>query len=150
VPAHFGLRRPRQLMEAMYFGRLEEGRVSELPPLVFGAAAAGDDVARAIVDRQADEVVTMAGTAIRRLRMAKLDVHVVLGGGIFRNGFSPFFARIEDGVRRIAPAATVTVLTAPPVIGAALLGLDRTGASRRAKERVHEALLRTPPSITGP
>jgi N-acetylglucosamine kinase-like BadF-type ATPase len=145
VPSHFGLRRPRQLMEAMYFGRLEEGRVAELPPLVFRAASDGDAVARSIVDRQADEVVTMAGTAIRRLRMAKLDVHVVLGGGIFRNGFPPFFKRIEDGVRRIAPAATLTVLTAPPVIGAVLLGLDRRGASARAKERVHDALLRTPP-----
>jgi N-acetylglucosamine kinase-like BadF-type ATPase len=150
VPAHFGLRRPRQLMEAMYFGRLEEGRVAELPPLVFGAAANGDAVARSIVDRQADEVVAMAGAAIGRLRMAKLDVHVVLGGGIFRNGFSPFFTRIDEGVRRIAPAATVTVLTAPPVIGAALLGLDRAGASSGAKQRVHEALLRTPPSTTEP
>jgi N-acetylglucosamine kinase-like BadF-type ATPase len=150
VPAHFGLRRPRQLMEAMYFGHLEEGRVAELPPLVFRAAADGDAVARSIVDRQADEVVVMAGTAIRRLRMAKLDVHVVLGGGIFRNRFPPFFARIEDGVRQIAPAATLTVLTAPPVIGAALLGLDRNGASRRAKERVHEALLRTPPPAIEP
>jgi N-acetylglucosamine kinase-like BadF-type ATPase len=150
VPAYFGLRRPRQLMEAMYFGRVHEGRVAELPPLVFAAAADGDAVARSIVDRQADEVVAMAGAAIRRLHMSKLDVHVVLGGGIFRNGFSPFFARIEEGVRQIAPAATVTVLTAPPVIGAALLGLDASGASKRAKERVHEALLRTPPSAGEP
>lgn len=150
VPAHFGLRRPRQLMEAIYFGRVNEGRVAELPPLVFGAAAAGDAVASSIVDRQADEVVAMAGTAIRRLRMAKLDVHVVLGGGIFRNDFPPFIARIEDGVRQIAPAATIAVLTAPPVIGAVLLGLDRSGASKRAKERVHDALLRTPPSAIEP
>lgn len=150
VPAHFGLRRPRQLMEAMYFGRLEEGRVAELPPLVFRAAADGDAVARSIVDRQADEVVAMAGAAIRRLRMAKLDVHVVLGGGIFRNGFPPFFTRIEDGLRQIAPAASLTVLTAPPVIGAVLLGLDRSGASTRAKERVRDALLRTPPAAVDP
>jgi N-acetylglucosamine kinase-like BadF-type ATPase len=150
VPAYFGLRRPRQLMESMYFGRVQERRVAELPPLVFAAAADGDAVARSIVDRQADEVVAMAGAAIRRLRMTKLDVHVVLGGGIFRNGFSPFFARIEEGVRRTAPEATVTVLTAPPVIGATLLGLDASGASSSAKERVHEALLSRPPSTTEP
>ena len=150
VPAHFGLRRPRQLMEAMYFGRLDEGRVAELPPLVFRTAADGDAVARSIVDRQADEVVAMAGAAIRRLRMAKLDVHVVLGGGIFRNEFPPFFTRIEDGLRLIAPAASLTVLTAPPVIGAVLLGLDRSGASTPAKERVREALLRTPPAAIEP
>jgi N-acetylglucosamine kinase-like BadF-type ATPase len=140
VPAHFGLRRPRQLMEALYSGRLSAERLAELPPLVFEEAAAGDGVARSIVDRQADEVVTMAAAAIRRLRMTKLDVHVVLGGGIFRNDFPPFFERIEDGVRRIAPTATVSVLETPPVVGAALLGLDRIGASRSAKERVRDAL----------
>lgn len=144
VPAHFGLRRPRQLMEAMYFERLGVERVAELPPLVFEAAAAGDAVARSIVDRQADEVVTMAAAAIRRLRMTKVDVHVVLGGGIFRNDFSPFFERIVEGVRETAPAAEVRILTAPPVLGAALLGLDRIGASRRTKERVHTTLTTTP------
>lgn len=147
VPAHFGLRRPRQLMEAMYFGRVDRARAAELPPLVFRAAGVGDAVARSIVDRQADEVVTMAGTAIRRLRMAKLDVHVVLGGGIFRNDFPPFFARIEEGVRRVAPASAVAVLSARPVLGAALLGLDGIGAPRSSKERVREALTREP--LTG-
>jgi hypothetical protein len=90
----------------------------------------------------------MAGTAIRRLRMTKLDVHVVLGGGIFRNGFAPFFGRIEDGLRRVAPAATVMILEAPPVAGAALLGLDRLGASRAARGRLRAALTQRPPGKT--
>jgi len=140
VPAHFDLRRPKQVMEAIYFGRLSRGRIAELPPLVFEAAAERDAVARSIVDRQADEIVTMATTAIRRLRMARLDVHVVLGGGIFRNTFEPFFRRIDDGVQGSAPAATVTVLDAPPVAGAALLGLDRLHASRAVKDRLRAAL----------
>lgn len=145
VPGHFGLRRPRQLMEAMYFGRISTGRVAELPPLVFAAAAEGDPLARSIVERQADEIVSMTGTAIRRLRMTRLDVHVVLGGGIFRNGFGPFFERIEDGVCRIAPAASVRILEAPPVAGAALLGLDHLGASRAAGTRLRAALTDRPP-----
>lgn len=140
VPVHFGMRRPRQVMEAMYFGRLARERVAELSPLVFRAASSGDAVSRAIVDRQADEVVTMATTAIRRLRMTRLDVHVVLGGGIFRNGVPAFFERIQEGVRAVAPLATVAVLATPPVVGAALLGLDRIGASRAAKARVRAAL----------
>lgn len=140
VPAHFGLRRPRQVMEAMYFGRVSQSRVAELPPLVFAAAADDDTVARTIVERQADEIVSMAGTAIRRLRMTKLDVHVVLGGGIFRNAFAPFFSRIEEGVRRIAPTAGLKVLDAPPVVGAALLGLDHLGATRAAGSKLRAAL----------
>jgi N-acetylglucosamine kinase-like BadF-type ATPase len=140
VPAHFGLRRPSQVMKAMYVGRLGEGRVAELPPLVFAAASEGDAVARSIVDRQADEVVTMANAAIRRLRMSRLDVHVVLGGGIFRNRYPPFFERIERGIHALAPTAHVSVLSAPPVVGAALLGLDRIEAPAAAKARVRGAL----------
>jgi N-acetylglucosamine kinase-like BadF-type ATPase len=140
VPAHFGLRRPRQVMEALYGGDIGVRRLATLAPVVFDAAAAGDGVARSIVDRQADEVVTMAGAAIRRLRMSRLDVDVVLGGGVFRNAFTPFFDRIEEGIRGIAPAARVSVLTVPPVIGAALLGLDRLGAARGTKERVRRSL----------
>jgi hypothetical protein len=82
----------------------------------------------------------MAGAAIKKLRMSKLEVDVVLGGGIFRNGYRPFFERIEDGVRSIAPAANVSVLTVPPVVGAALLGLDRLDAPSRTKERVRRGL----------
>ena len=42
----------------------------------------------------------MAATAIRRLRMTRLDVDVVLGGGIFRNDDAPFFERIDAGLAR--------------------------------------------------
>ena len=140
VPAHFGYRRPRQVMEAMYFDRVDPARVVELAPIVFNAAADGDAVARAIVDRQADEIVLMAGTAIKRLRMTKLDVHVVLGGGVFRTDDRQFFERIEMGLTAVAPAAQIKILTAPPVIGAAMLGLDQLGAGPAAHARARRAL----------
>ena len=140
VPEHFGMRRPRQVMEALYFGRMPESRVIELAPIVFRAAAGGDAVARSIVDRQADEVVTMAAAAIRRLRMTQLDVDVVLGGGIFRNRDERFFARIRKGIAEVAPKARIQVLAAPPLIGAALIGMDRLETTRTAKAKVRAAL----------
>ena len=140
VPEHFGLRRPRQLTEAMYFERIDVQRMSELAPLVFRAAIEGDAVARDIVDRQADEVVTLAGTAIRRLRMARLDVEVVLGGGIFRNRDDSFFERIREGLLRVAPASSVVLLDAPPVVGAALIGLDLAGARPTARRTLRATL----------
>ena len=140
VPAHFGMRRPSQVMEALYLRRLPEERLPGLAPIVFEEAHAGDDVARALVERQADEIATMASVAIRRLRMTGLDPHVVLGGGIFRNGWEPFFRRIEDGIRATAPAARVIRLTAPPVLGAAMLGLDVLGGGRAAHTRARAAL----------
>lgn len=140
VPAHFGLRRPQQVLEAMHFGRLEDDLVVELAPIVFRAAKEGDAVARSVIDRQADEVVAMAGTAIRRLRMTKLDVDVVLGGGIFHNDDERFFDRIRSGLIAVAPRAQIRVLTAPPVLGAALLGLERLGAGSAALRRAGAAL----------
>ncbi|HEY3144454.1 MAG TPA: BadF/BadG/BcrA/BcrD ATPase family protein [Acidimicrobiales bacterium] len=141
VPAHFGLGRPRRLTTELHFGRLAESRLDELAPVVFGAAADGDAVAGSIVERQADEIVTMAGTALRRLGLADVDgVEVVLGGGVFLNDHAAFFDRISQGILGIAPGARMVVVTDPPVVGAALLGLDILGASRRAATRVRGAL----------
>jgi N-acetylglucosamine kinase-like BadF-type ATPase len=140
VPEYFGLRRPRQLTEAMYFERIGEERLAELAPLVFQAAMDGDALAQDIVNRQADEIVTMAGASIRRLRMTKLDVEVVLGGGIFRNRDPAFFERIREGLLRIAPASSIVPLSAPPVVGAALIGLDLVGARPAAWRRLRAAL----------
>ena len=109
---------------AMYDGRVAERRIGELSPVVFAAAMDGDAAARAIVDRLADEIVTMAGAMLRRLRLTRLDPEIVLGGGVFRTPDRDFRSRIEAGVQAIAPRARLVRAEAPPVAGAALLGLD--------------------------
>ena len=140
IPAHFGLRRPEQLTRALHTGQIDERRLGELVPLVFAEAVAGDAVARSVTDRLADEIVAMATAIVRRLRMSRLDVEIVLGGGIFRNDDPVFFTRIEAGLAAVAPSSTVHVLTAPPVIGAALIGLDQMNAGRAAQDRARAAL----------
>jgi len=140
VPAYFGLKTPKQLMEAIYFDRIPEVRLAELAPLVFTEAKRGDAVARQLLDRQADEIVLMATTAMRRLRMRELDVEVVLGGGIFRSHDATFFARIRDGLVAYAPAATVHRLTDPPIVGAALIGLDALRATKAARAMARASL----------
>ena len=124
VPAYFGLASPHALTMAMYDGRVHGRRIGELSPVVFAAAMDGDAAARAIIDRLADELVAMAGAMIRRLHMTRLDPEVVLGGGVFRTPDADFRSRIEAGVQAIAPRARLVRSSAPPVAGAALLGLD--------------------------
>ena len=124
VPAAFGLRTPAQVTAAMYTGRIPEARIGILSPVVFAAAEAGDEVARRIVDRLADEIVIMAGAMIRRLHLTRRDPDVVLGGGVFRTREPLFWDRLTRGVAAIAPAARLVRLGAPPVAGAALLGID--------------------------
>ena len=132
VPARFGLRRPVDVTMALYRGGLDEERLADLAPDVFAAAGRGDAVARAILDRLADEIVAMAGAAIRRARLVRRAPPVVLAGGIFRADDAAFFDRIRGGIGRVAPGAQVVRLDAPPVLGAALLALDLLGRPDRA------------------
>ena len=131
VPARFGHRRPVDVTLAIYRGRLDEDRLLDLAPDVFAAAGEGDAVARAILERLADEIVAMAVAALRRLHLLRRRPAVVLAGGIFRTDDAPFLERIRDGVTRIAPGAPVVRLDAPPVLGAALLALDRLDRTDR-------------------
>ena len=125
VPRHFGYASPGALVRALYTGRVAEERLGELSPIVFEAAVAGDDVARGIVDRLADELVAMATALIRRLRLTRLDPDVVLAGSVFRAEDPAFHSRVRDGVLAVAPAARIVRLVAPPVLGSALLGLEQ-------------------------
>ena len=100
--------------------------MGELAPVVAQAARDGDAVAIGLVDDVADELASFA-TAVdpaagparpRRCRSRSPAA-------------SPAAPRTcscrasTTLVREVAPAAEVTVLHAPPVLGAALLGLDR-------------------------
>jgi N-acetylglucosamine kinase-like BadF-type ATPase len=138
VPAHFGLRRPLDVAFALEHGQLGRSRLRELAPIVFADAAAGDRVARGIVDHLADQVVAFATAAIRRLRLSRTPVPVILSGGVFRAEDGPFHERILAGVTAVAASATVRVLEVPPVLGAGLLGLDALEADADAKRRLCE------------
>ena len=140
VPAYFGMARPTAVMEAIYTGRLDYTRLSDVAPLVFRAAADGDGVAAAMIDEMAQEVVANAGAAIRRLHLTRRDVHVVLGGGVLRAARPKLIERITAGIREVAPEAQVMRLDAPPVLGAALLGLDLVRAPESARRRLRESL----------
>lgn len=131
VPARFGLRRPIDVTLAIYRGHLDEERILDLAPDVFAAAGEGDGAARAILDRLADEVAVMAVAALRRLHLLRRRPPVVLAGGLFRADDAGFLGRISDGIGRAAPGARVDRLTVPPVLGAALLALDRLGRPDR-------------------
>jgi N-acetylglucosamine kinase-like BadF-type ATPase len=136
VPAHFGLTRPMAVTEALYAERIDESRLRELAPAVFAAAAEGDAVSRGILDHLADELATMAIAIIRRLRLARTDPDVVLAGGIFRADDAVFLDRLASAVHGVAPGARLVPLRTPPLLGAALLGLEALpGGSRPAAIR---------------
>jgi N-acetylglucosamine kinase-like BadF-type ATPase len=146
VPAHFGLESPAELARQMHLGRIPRQRVDELAPIVL-AAADDDAVAAAIVDRQAAEVVAMAGALLRRLELTEEDADVVLGGSVLQSGNPRLLDGIEAGLREIGPRLSIRLARSRPIVGAALLGLDRLGAAHEAYARARAELDRATESV---
>jgi N-acetylglucosamine kinase-like BadF-type ATPase len=139
VPGYFGLGAPHELAEAIHRKQLDLRRVAELPPVVI-AEAAHDEVAAGIIERLAAEVVALARVALERLELTGQPVEVLLGGGLLQGGDGRLLGRIESGLREVGPAIDVRTSTSPPIVGAALLGLDELGAPVEAQRRVRDEL----------
>jgi N-acetylglucosamine kinase-like BadF-type ATPase len=140
VAEHFGQISAEQVGLAMHLGTLDAGRLSELSPLLFAVAATGDAVARSVVDRQADEVVSLARIAAGRVGLLDSPFALVLGGGVLRARHPLLLEPIAAGIAAVAPKAAITVVDAPPVLGAALWALDALGADAATQEAVRAAL----------
>ena len=135
VPAHFGVGTPSELARLIHLDEIPQNRVAELSPLTL-AAAAGDEVAREIVDRQAAEVVTMAVAALERLGLTGERADVVLGGGVLQSGNERLLRGVEAGLRAAGPHLCMRVASSPPIVGAALLALDELSAGPEAQARL--------------
>ncbi|MFG3657458.1 N-acetylglucosamine kinase [Streptomyces sp. NPDC047706] len=137
LPAHFGFDSMYALIEALHLEQVPLLRRHELTPVLFATAAAGDPVARALVDRQAEEVVSMATVALSRLDLLDEETPVLLGGSVLAARHPQLDDRVRDLLAERAPKAVPRVVTASPVLGAALLGLDRLGVvAAEVRERV--------------
>jgi N-acetylglucosamine kinase-like BadF-type ATPase len=146
VPAHFGLESPADLARQMHLGGIPRHRLDELAPAVL-AAAEEDAVAAEIVDRQAAEVVAMAGALLRRLDLTQEQADVVLGGSVLHSGNPRLLDGIEAGLREVGPRLSIQVARSRPIVGAALLGLDRLGAAPEAYARARAELDRATASL---
>ncbi|WP_097867253.1 N-acetylglucosamine kinase [Streptomyces sp. rh34] len=136
LPGHFGLDSMYALIEALHRGAIPSARRHELTPVLFASAAGGDPVALALVERLAEEVVAMATVALRRLGLLEEEAPVLLGGSVLAARHPQLDDRIAELLAARAPKAEVRVVSEPPVLGAALLGLDRTGAAPEVRRRL--------------
>ena len=136
LPHHAGVADMDDLIAAVHLGALTERECMSLTPVLFEVAAAGDQVAVALVRRQAEEVVALAVSAMRRLGVLDEPFDVVLGGGVLTAGHPLLMDEIHRLLGEEAPLASTTVVRTPPVVGAALLGLDRIGAAPPARARL--------------
>ena len=147
VAAFYRLPSMHDVAVAFHLGKLGEDDLIRLPAVLFAAAEAGDAVALSLVERQAEEVCAMAVTAISRLGLdASQDIKeipVVLGGGVLEARNPLLTDAITRRLAERAPTAVVRIVDAPPVTGAALLGLDYLGAGPTAQARLRASYDRT-------
>lgn len=136
VAGHFGHDTATDVALAVHREIIPESRLDELTPVLLRVAGAGDTVATRVVDRLAEEITTLGTVALRRLDLLDEPAEVVLGGGVLAARDPGLLAAIERRFASAAPAAKLTVVDAPPVLGAALHGLDRITAPGEAGERL--------------
>jgi len=132
VPAHFGQPDAEAVLSGIYTGAIPYARLFELARVLLEAAADGDPLARQAADTLADEVAAFVRASVVRLDLEDEPVEVVLGGGVFDTRDVAFHERVAAGVRGVAPRALLVRLDAPPVLGAALIGLDAIAAPASA------------------
>jgi N-acetylglucosamine kinase-like BadF-type ATPase len=134
VAAHFGRSTVEEVSAGLHLGELDKERISDLSPVLFAVAAAGDPVARSVVAEQATEVVALATVAARRLGLLDKAYTVVLGGGVLTARHPLLHEAVVAGIQAAAPLATIGTVADPPAAGAALLALDSFGALPPAVE----------------
>jgi N-acetylglucosamine kinase-like BadF-type ATPase len=132
--ARLGVQTAEELLERISRAdtRLRSPEVANMTPLVLEATEAGDLVARQILEEIGHALGESAGYVASRLGMEDLEFTVVLSGGLFRTPNRYLLDELELGVRRTAPKATLSILAAPPVVGAVLMALEMAGPEVRA------------------
>lgn len=136
LPWHYGLTSVYALIEALHLGDLPRSRMHEMTPVLFRAASDGDAVACALVRRQAEELATMAAVSLTRLGLQETATPVFLGGSVVAARHPLLHEHFTRRLEARAPKATPEIVTAPPVLGSALLGLDALGAPATAHARL--------------
>jgi N-acetylglucosamine kinase-like BadF-type ATPase len=138
IPAALGLSEPLEVAEALHTGQLNWDSLASLPPVVFEVADAGDDIARSLVLRLAEEIFLLVRSSIMRLDLTDEPVPVVLGGGIIAAANPLLMDAVTAKILAEFPAADIRVLLHAPVAGASLVGLDLAQAEVSAKRRLRE------------
>ena len=147
VATHFDRPTVEAVSIALHVGEIDRDEIPHLSHLLFEVAASGDEVAGALITRQAEEILGQHRVAAGRLGLLDRPHALVLGGSVLRARHPQLHSQVLAGARRQAPQVEISVPEVPPITGAALLALDALGAtpaSVEAKLRAGLARLRTP------
>jgi N-acetylglucosamine kinase-like BadF-type ATPase len=103
-------------------------------PLIFEVAHQGDEVAQQLIRWAGVELGEMAIAVIRQLHFQTMAFDVVLSGSLFKGG-RLLIEPMWQTVTQFAPQARMVHLSAPPVFGSVLLGMEQVGVRANAGNR---------------
>lgn len=112
------------LLEGLALGRYRLSAAAA--PLIFRVAAEGDAVAQEVIRWAGRELGSLAVGVIRQLGMEGLAFEVVLAGSLYEGG-ATLTDTLRETIQAVAPGAHLVRLTAPPVVGGVLLGMEQVG-----------------------
>jgi len=115
-----------ELLEGLATGQKALGPEAAL--LVFQAAYGGDSVAVELIEWAGRELGELAKCVIRQLEFEALEFEVVMIGSMFEGG-AMLVEPMRRSIQAYAPGARLVRLSAPPVIGAVLLGMEAAGVT---------------------
>jgi len=136
IARHFDLPTVADVSAAIHLGELSWSQLRELVPALFDCASRGDPTAIGLIDRMAEEIVLMGTVALRRLGLDRTGAIVVLGGGVLTAGNARLLDAVYRGFADTVPAARPRLVDVPPIVGAALLGLDTLGLVDGSEQRL--------------
>jgi N-acetylglucosamine kinase-like BadF-type ATPase len=136
IADYFGRATVAEVSAAIHLGAEDGARLVDLVPVLFDCADRGDAVAIALVERMAEEIVLMGTVALGRLGLQHTKATVVLGGGVLTARNARLLDAVSLGFATAAPAAVLRLVDVPPIVGAALLGLDALGLAGPAEARL--------------
>jgi len=155
--AYFGMASVADVAVAVHEGRISHEELLGLTKVLFAAASEGDPAAVSLVERQGEEICLMIMAAQRQLSLSPADpVPVILGGGLLQARNPLLTATIRRRLARDFPGASPLIVDTPPIVGAALLGLDHLAAAAdsgrgvapaAASARLRAAFATPPPRI---
>jgi N-acetylglucosamine kinase-like BadF-type ATPase len=119
-----GARDVADLLEGLALGHYHLS--AQMAPLVFQVAQAGDAVAQEVIAWAGRSLGDLAIGVIRQLGFERLNFDVVLVGSLFKGG-ALLTTPMHETIHALAPGARLTRLTAPPVVGGVLLGMEQAG-----------------------
>jgi N-acetylglucosamine kinase-like BadF-type ATPase len=145
---HTGAPSPDELLEGIIEQRYQIN--ASHAPLVFAVAEQGDEVAVEVIRWAACELAGLVKGVVRQLEFENLAFETVMIGSLF-NGGDLLLQPFQTAVLKLAPQAQFVQLTAPPVVGGVLLGMDMAGLDGKPiRSRLIEETIRTLETRTQP